>query len=491
MDFLDPAKKKARTRRLLATYIFIAFAIAAGTLFLGLVSFGYRFNRTTGEVTRSGLLFVSANPESAEIYLNGELHDDRTNTRIELAAGDYKVELKRDGYRPWQRDVQLAGGGIERLVYPLLFPVNLKTSDVQLYEKQPELVTQSPDRRWLVVLKPGSRSKFDVFDLSSKATTSMSIVLPSDVLSGEKPGSLTSVEWSSDNRHVLLMHRFGNQHEYVMLDRLEPELSFNVTALFGVSPDEVALRDKRFDRLYLLDKTTQTLQTADVRKREIKPLLRRVLAFKAHGDSRLLYVTPESAGPGKVNVNVADGKTKNYTVKRLNATEDYILDMARFDGAWYVAVGSVKDSKVYVYKNPLENLNGSGGFKVIKTETVLEVADAAKLSFSVNARFLALQNGQNFAVYDFETNRRHVYELESALAGGELATWMDGHRFVGRSQGKTLVFDYDGANRQLLAPLSSPQPYFDRDYTALFTVAPSQDVLSRSALLSSELVASE
>jgi hypothetical protein len=486
MDFHDQNIKKRRTRRLLFTYVLIALAIATGTLALGLESFGYHLNPKTGELGRDGLVFLSSRPGGADIYLNGERKNQQTAARLILPAGDYAIELREEGYRSWHRDISLKGGSIERLVYPVLFPQELEARDVQLYGKLPELATQSPDRRWLVVLKPESLTQFDVFDLNSDRAASRAISLPEGVLSAsEQSHKLTLVEWSSDNRRVLLSHTYGKQREFIMLDREEPRKSFNVNKLFGTSPDQVALRDKRFDRLYLYNSVSKTLSTADVGAVSTKTLLNRVLAFKPHEDDRLLYITDKSAGLGKVNANLLDGENSR-TIKRLDSSERYFLDLARFDGRWYVAVGSSKENRTYLFKNPLQALHDRP-YHPLEPESVLGIDNATGLSFSANARFIALQGGSQFAVYDMETKRRHSYKLDIPVAADQKATWMDGHRLSVLSSGKLTIFDYDGINLQTLAPMSGFQPFFDREYTALHTIAPSKTVSSRPALLRTEL----
>lgn len=486
MDYVDPAKKRRHTRRLLVTYLLIAAVVAAGTLLLGLQSFGYHLDSKTGELVRDGLVFLSSQPGGADIYLNGERREQQTAARLVLPAGDYTVELKQEGYRSWQRDINLAGGTIERLVYPVLFPEQLQTADVQLYRSKPSLATHSPDRRWLLVLRPGSLTEFDLFDLNGERTSATTLTLPEGVLTAsDQARKLTAAEWSSDNRRVLLKHTYGKQHEFIMLDRESLASSFNVNTLFNTNPSQVALRDKRFDRLYLYDAGAKTLRTGDVRARTSAPLLSRVLAFKPHEDDQLLYVTDQLSGPSKVNVNLLSGE-ESHTIKRLDSAPSYFLDLARFDGRWYIAAGSAKDNKVYVFENPLDEL-AARGFNPLEPVTVLNVKGAKELSFSANARFIALQGGPRFAVYDFETKRHHSYELETPIAENQRAIWMDGHRLSAISDGNTIVFDFNGINLQTLSPASAFQPFFNRDYTALHTIAPSPTVTTRPALLRTEL----
>src|SRR5690606_6054341 len=142
----------------------------------------------------------------------------QTETRLVLREGRYRATLTKDGYRPWQREFTLEGGGIERMVYPLLFPVNLEPALVREYKRSTNFVTGSPDRHWVVVQQPGTMGTFQVFDtsVSTSEQQARTITLPASVFtnSGSKR-RLELMEWSTDNTHFLVKHSYGKKHEYV------------------------------------------------------------------------------------------------------------------------------------------------------------------------------------------------------------------------------------------------------------------------------------
>jgi len=486
MDFLDPAKKRAHTIRLFAGYILVAIAIAIGSLILLLQAFGYDVDRRTGQVIQNGLVFVNAHPESADVYLNG-VPKGRTDTKLAIPAGQYDLELKRDGYRSWKRSFSLEGGSIEQLVYPVLFPTNLITKDLQLYATVPTFASASPDRHWLLVQQPTSLATFDLFDLNNPDTSAKIIALPTGLLTAA-PGAhaLTLVEWSTDNRHVLLKHSFATGLEFVVIDREDPAASFNVNQTFTANPSQVALRDKRYDRLYLYDAKTGVLQAAEFKTKQSSTLLTQVLAFKPYGSDIVLYVTSTSEQPGKHAVRILDGD-KNYLVHYYPASAEYELDLASFSGHMYAVVAPKSASQVYIYKDPIDAAKKSTA-TIPAPFVVLKMQQTAFVSFSAIARFIVAQSGNRFATYDIETNRRYYYELKEPVAPDQEATWMDGHRLAITLNGKTVIFDYDGINQQTLAP-SQPgfTPFFDRDYLGLYNVAPSVQVAGRFALTHTEL----
>ncbi len=486
MDFLDPSKKRIHSRRLLIGYVLIGIAILLVTRFLLLSAYGFGVDRKTGQIIQNGLVFLSAHPESAAIYINGTQNSSRTDTKLSLPAGHYSIELKRDKYRSWKHELSLDGGNVEQLVYPVLFPEKLVTSDVQLYGSPPAFATASPDRHWLLVLQPGSLVKFDNFDMNNVNQAPTTLTVPDGILtSATGDQSLSLAEWSTDNRHVMLKHTYNGTYEYIMVDRETPNLSFNVNKLIGSTPTQVTLRDKSADKLYVYDTTAQTLQSFDVKSKQITPLLTKVLAYKSHGADMILYASSDGGTVGKNGVRLWDGKN-NYLINSYPVATNFLLDIAQFGGDWYMVVGLQQEGRVTIYKNPQDTLKQPN--HGVPTALLLRIDDPQFVSFSDNARFIAAQSGSKFAIYDAETDRRFYYQLKNDVPPTQQAVWMDGHRLLLVLNSKTEVFDFDGTNQQTLSP-SYPGfiPYFDRDYTGLYNIAPSVQVAGRGALTRTEL----
>lgn len=69
---------------------------------------GYRLNFKEGGITSTGIISVNSNPKAAKIYIDGEL-SGATDTNITLPYGDYDVEVKKEGYTSWRKNVNLKG----------------------------------------------------------------------------------------------------------------------------------------------------------------------------------------------------------------------------------------------------------------------------------------------------------------------------------------------------------------------------------------------
>ena len=249
MDFLDPNKHREHRRRLFISYFLVASVILMGSYLLFYQTKGFDVNRQTGKVIQNGLVYVSTSPVTAQIYLNGQQLSATTNTKLTIPGGVYGVELRSQGYRTWKGSINLEGGSVERLTYPLLIPKTLKTTDVQLYSSSPGLTTSSPDKRWLLVQQPGSTSIFDNYDLSSFETPPTTLTLAPELLTSVgSDHTMTAIAWADDNRHILVRHDFAGGNEYVLLDREKIDLSVNLSRLISLPGNLVVLRDRHFDQ---------------------------------------------------------------------------------------------------------------------------------------------------------------------------------------------------------------------------------------------------
>ena len=489
MDFLDPKKKRNHAIRLMIGYVLVGIALLLATTLLLFSALGYGINRSTGEVTQNGLVFIDAHPEQAKILLNGQ-DKGGTDGRFVLEAGNYSVALQRDGYRDWNRDFTLDGGSIVRLVYPFLFPRTLESKDVTAATATaPDLVTTSPDRHWVILHYPDDLTKFQVVDTSTKQNVAVPITVPSAIF-GSHTGaqSLEFTEWSTDNKHVLLKHNYTGGYDYLLINRDDPAQSSNISQSLGKNFTSVTLRNKQADQLYTHDTTTGTLQSVNLKDKTTALVADKVSSFWPYKENTILYTTDKGASQGKVGVHIKDAGT-DYLLREIMAGPKYLLNIAEFDDDMYLASGSTADGKVYVYRNPLTPLKKHDTATNIPL-LLLKADNPDAVTFSANARFVAVQAGGRFEVYDAEAKQQYHFDTGLPLDPGQKATWMDGHRLMLVSKGKMEVFDFDGLNKQTLVSANPAYiPVFDRDFTALFTYGPSlAGDSAKSALVRTELI---
>jgi hypothetical protein len=486
MDFLDPNKKRSTAIRLAVGHLLMVLLVVFGTYLLVVWAYGFGVDRKTGQVVRNGLVFFDTAPAKAEVLLNGIDQKYQTNTRQSLAEGDYSVELRKDGYRSWKHDFNLEGGTVERFMYPLLIPDKLTPTEVQTIDALPSLGLQSPDRRWVLLAQTapfGTFTEYDLNSLKNEKPVSATLAFPAGVLKTAGANhKLELVEWSTDNKHILMKHIFDGGQEFVIFDRDNPAASVNVNQVLGQAPTDISLHDKQYDQLYLYTATGGVLQTADLRSKTVTPFLSGVLSFKSHGSDKVLYSEVSPADPAKARILLRDG-AKTYTLRDQPLTATVPLDLATYNGNWYVIIGSDAEHGTYIYKNPVDSLTSHQPRAPTPISLLKTTGPITMLGFSQNARFIMVNSGQYFATYDFEKVRQYHYDIASPLEPTK-PVWMDGNRILVHSGGKALMFDYDGLNQQTLVASDTSLPvFFDRDYLTMYTVSTSPSVATKYGFL--------
>ncbi len=486
MDFLDPKKRKSHQIRLYIGYGLMGILISFISVLLLFQAYGYSFNVRTGNITQNGLLFASTNPINASMYVNGELKGV-TDQRLILKEGIYEVSMQSEGYHNWEKSFVLEGGEIKRFQYPFLFPAEIVSNDVALFAEKPSFATQSPDRRWLVIQRPGATTTFEIYDLNSEIINPVSFEIPATLLTDSADQQqLKLVEWADDNQYFVINRTFSGGAEDLLINVKEPTLSKNLSKLIPDSYTNLRLRDKRFDSYYLHNKDIKILQQFDLGDTSASTVLTNVVEYMSHGDDELLYVTDENNGDNLVTVSmIFDGD--KYTIRQLPKSSRYLLNLASYEGKWYVVAGSTAEEKVYVYRDPIKFLQRDSKARIIPA-TTLRTKNASSVTFSKNARFIMAQSGSDIAIYDAEESVNNLYNTEIQPDEGADYSWMDGHRITTTSNGVVQVFDFDGTNKRSLGKSHASFPaFFNTGYSAVFTVAPSEAVSGRTALEQTEL----
>ena len=475
MDYLDPLKNRRNKIILIIGYVLITIMIGLTTVILFYVTEGFGVNNS-GEVIQKGLLFFSSQPTAANIYINNTIYPAQTNTSFLLPAGTYNVRISKNGYTPWVRSIIVSGGTVEHFDYPFLFPTKLTTQHLANITGLPTFDTQSLDRRWLLVSDNTLFNQFYLYDLTNITSPPSIVTIPQTVLStATSKQSWTTVQWSSDNRHVLLEHTYDGNVEYILVDTRNPAASINLTKTFNnLSFNQISMINNQYNLYYLYNSSTENLYSVDISVPQVvNQNLSNILAYRSYSNNVLLFVTPESTSSNKALVEEQVG-SKTYIIKSLQLSSKYLLNLTTYNSVPYVVVGDVATGKIYIYQDPISQLNNNPDSAPGPIQVLL-VKNPNYLSFSSTAQFIMAESQNHFAIYNLESGYAYNYSVNLPMDAPQTnALWMDGNRLTYVSNGKFVVFDYDDANLRVLSPATaSLYAYFSPDYSELYSIVPS------------------
>ncbi|HOV34772.1 MAG TPA: PEGA domain-containing protein [Candidatus Dojkabacteria bacterium] len=90
----------------IAMRVTMVVMVAILTVFIYYYSKGYRINIHSQEITKTGILNVKADPFWSDIYVDGENIGKSPKSKT-LSIGTHNVEIKKDGYSTWAKEVEI------------------------------------------------------------------------------------------------------------------------------------------------------------------------------------------------------------------------------------------------------------------------------------------------------------------------------------------------------------------------------------------------
>jgi len=190
----------------LILFLSVLLFISGGAYLVIRYAQGYRFNPQNGDLTSTGLLVTKSVPDSAQVWVDGKLKT-ATDATINLPPGTYNVEIKKDGFSTWQKQLTIK----KELV---------TSADAHLFSTYPGLKALTYTGAINPVLSPdGQRVVFGVATDSASLNSKSAWVLelsdrplglsrePRQIIKNNVAGrdfSQGKYTWSPDSKQVLI-----------------------------------------------------------------------------------------------------------------------------------------------------------------------------------------------------------------------------------------------------------------------------------------------
>jgi hypothetical protein len=389
-------------RKLILALIFATILVA----FIALAR-GYRFSLTQGSISSTGILVASSNPDGAKILVDGKL-SGATNSNIVLAPGKYSVEIKKDGFTSWKKDITIKGELVLK-ADALLFPQNPTLAPVTSLGVTRAFSSPSGDKI-IIVSETGDIEEDGIYMFEnvrnplSRINPLNTLVLKSSFRSQPAGFSLNSikVEFSPDEKEMLMT-----------VDNTPLSPTLTPTPSMAKPPESqntsIYLLNTNSLTESLFDVTASVESIREVWKQEASELRSKTLkGFK----KPLAKVAQESFNI----LSFSPDETKILYTATQSATLPRIIKPALIATNQTPETRTIEPNNVYVY-DAEEDRN------------YLIPASPDSIIWYPSSAHLVLKEAQNIAVVDYDgTNRRTVYS--GPFDHSFIASSKDGRLFI-------------------------------------------------------------
>ena len=334
--------------------LFISLAIltflAVGTVLVVLYGRGYRFGLQEGRpaLSGTGLLVATSNPDGAEVFINDHL-TTATNNTITLFPGRYKVRIFKEGYFPWEKEVNVQKEVVVK-AEALLLPTAPKLENITATGVLNPVIDPSLTRVAYVVASQSARKNgIYILDMTSRPILTLqgaSSQIADDTVDTFSKAALT---WSPDGKELLAS---------ISASPTQIATTYLLKANdFNASPQDVTATLPSVQAAW----ETERAEKATARVATLKPLLRKFIAENfsilawSPDETKILYqasasamlptiITPRLIGtnPTEEKRTLQKGELYVYDIKE---DRNYSLEL----GSGYLALNWFPDSKHFVF----------------------------------------------------------------------------------------------------------------------------------------------
>lgn len=219
-----------KTRMILFLICLFLFLLIAPTAIF--YSQGYRFDFETKKITQTGGLFLKVIPKQVEIFIDGKLRKKTDfffgSALIEnLLPKKYKIQIKKEGYYPWEKNLEIKEKEVTEAKNIVLIPKNPNFSI--LTEKVKDFWF-SPDQKKIILFEENKKGwSLKLYDLERSVKSHL--IAEEDISSEEV--DLFSLKFSDSNK-ISLEVGTKEQLKYFTLeiDKIPPALTEKELPLF-------------------------------------------------------------------------------------------------------------------------------------------------------------------------------------------------------------------------------------------------------------------
>lgn len=190
-------------KQLVISLLTLFFLFLATTLTI-LYGRGYRFGLEKGkpDLSGTGLLVTTSNPDGAQVFINDHL-TTATNNTINLSPGDYAIRIYKEGYFPWEKKIKVQKEVVAK-AEALLLPTTPNLEDITAGGVENPVIDPSKTKIAYTVKSQTSRKNgIYVLDMSIRPVLTLQSSSTQIVDDAIDTFSTATLIWSPDGKELL------------------------------------------------------------------------------------------------------------------------------------------------------------------------------------------------------------------------------------------------------------------------------------------------
>ncbi len=337
---------------------------------------GYRFNPNDGKITTHGLLAVKSEPAGAQIFIDNKLNS-ATDTTISLPPKTYDIEIKKEGYKSWRKNITIKKEEVTEINASLF--KSAPSLSALTFEGCVNPVASNDQSKIAYAVIPKNKS-----DFPQKAGLWVieNINLPIGFAREAKritDSDLTNANWtwSPDGREIMLSTPLAvyllNSGSYV------PQ---NQRVNIAGSKNDILLKWKKEEQ-----------KRMDSKLKVLPPELSSIIKNKAKAvlfspnENMVIYTASGSATLPEKLIRQLPGSSTQKEERKISQGNTYVYD--------------IKEDKNFLIDSGSENLILGGG---------TDGNEAKRISWLPNSRNIMISESGKISIIDYDgTNNQIVY----------------------------------------------------------------------------------
>ncbi len=444
-----PSKRKQMFARI-AVYSAMTTGVIVFVTFLVFIMLGYRFNRDTSTIQQGGLVQFASRPGDVSVKIGNANLTDLTPSKITVNPGSYTVTMNRKDYRSWSKSVDVRAGEVLWLNYAQMTPNTIKTDTVSSYESLSQ-AKSSPNGDRMALITDPSKPVITFVDVTGDKPKSTTITIPAELLRADIAPTFTLSEWANDSDRILVDANYGDSIERIVMDRREVKRTVNVSKAYESDVSESIFDPRNSERL-IIRTSKGDIRTIDTASNSLSTVLASsVTEMSLYGSDALLLV--QSVAEGGQSVGYISLGSDDVRILRTIQSSDVVhFSIGKYFSEPYVAVSTGNKLEVLKVKS-LPSSNSDESISMTSVYTATLPAAVEYLSIRSGGRFVVAQYAGGVQTYDIELSKQTLTSFKSPVTS-ELR-WLDKYHFYITNGVNLEVMEFDGANAQVIAPLTT------------------------------------